>query len=132
MFAFEVLQAQWRYRLTAQYSHATDIKPPVSVGNAYVQLGSDGILTIRPGYAWDGPSGPTLDTPDFMRASLVHDALYQLMQSDKIPTSHRKQADQIFHAILVGDKMPHFRAWYAYAAVRLFGGIVLWFWRLAR
>ena len=28
------------------------------------------------GYAWDGPSGPTIDTPDAMPASLVHDGLY--------------------------------------------------------
>ncbi|HUS89668.1 MAG TPA: hypothetical protein VMW91_10000, partial [Desulfosporosinus sp.] len=37
-------------------------------------------IVIHKGYAWDGPSGPTFDTPNFMLGSLVHDVFYQAMR----------------------------------------------------
>jgi len=123
-FAFEVLKAQWRYRLTLQYAIETGISSRGG-GNRYVHLSPDGLLVLSDGYAWDGPSGPTLDTPDFMRASAVHDALYQLMGSGKLPIECREKVDQLFHEILIEDKMPRFRAWYVHWAVKLFGSIVL-------
>ncbi len=41
----------------------------------------DGVLTIRSGYAWDGPGGPAMDTPAAMYGSLSHDALYHHSRS---------------------------------------------------
>jgi hypothetical protein len=81
----------------------------------------NGILKIKQGYAWDGPSGPSLDTKTFMRGSLVHDALYQLMSEKIIPLSYRKKADQEMRRINLFDGMNDFRAWYTYIAVRIFG-----------
>lgn len=79
-------------------------------------------LLIKAGYAWDGPSGPTLDTPSFMRGSLVHDVLYQLMRERQIPRSFRRDADQILVDICKQDGMSWIRRRWVYAAVRLFGG----------
>ena len=52
-------------------------------------------LRILEGYAWDGPSGPTWDTTNWMRASLIHDALYQLMRMGllRFDGANRYQAD---------------------------------------
>jgi len=46
----------------------------------YLSLSPKGLLRIRTGYSWDGPSGLTIDTKNFMRGSLAHDAMYQLMR----------------------------------------------------
>ena len=88
--------------------------------NRYVSI-IDGYLFMEVGYAWDGPSGPTIDTPSFMRGSLVHDALYQLMREGCIDRKHRKYADELLRKICLEDGMNKFRAWYVYRAVRIFG-----------
>jgi hypothetical protein len=88
----------------------------------YLSLGNDGILIIKKGYAWDGPSGPTIDTLSFMRGSLVHDALYQLMRMGKILYSHKDHADRLLQKICIDDGMSKVRAWGVYQAVKLFGG----------
>ena len=81
-----------------------------------------GVLSISPGYAWDGPSGPTVDTKTFMRGSLVHDALYQLMREKVLPQQYRKLADKILYKMCREDKMMWVRAVWVYVAVRLFAG----------
>lgn len=92
------------------------------VVNTYlISLDPGGKLTIRRGYAWDGPSGPTIDTPSFMRASLVHDALYQLMRHGHLPRSCRKGADKFLRFMAVEDGMWHWRANCVYNALRWAG-----------
>ena len=93
----------------------------VPVETDWIQIGVSGELWIKKGYAWNGPSGPTFDTPDFMRGSLVHDALYQLMRLALLDaTIYREPADQVLLAICLQDGMPAFRANYVYQGVRLF------------
>jgi hypothetical protein len=75
-------------------------------------------LYVLGGYAWDGPSGPTIDTANAMRGSLVHDALYQLMRYGALPQSTRKAADDEFRRILRADGMSAARAWLWYHTVR--------------
>lgn len=117
-----------RYRLLGNYKYQnidpvkvqTEIKGFVS-GNNYVHLSISGILTIEKGYAWDGPSGPTIDTKTFMRGSLVHDGLYQLMREGDIPKSYRDYADKLLRDICIEDGMNRFRAWYVYISLKYFG-----------
>ena len=79
-------------------------------------------LFIKKGYAWDGPSGPTFDTDTFMRGSLVHDALYNLLRTKDLRPQLRFQVDIVLRDICREDGMCRFRAWYVYKGVRLFGG----------
>ena len=81
----------------------------------------DGELRIFAGYVWDGPSGPTIDTPDFMRASLVHDALYQLIRLGFVDDDQRICADKLMRKQCLKDGMSRIRAWWVYWAVRRFG-----------
>ena len=81
---------------------------------------ADGHLTIFAGYAWDGASGPTYDSKSSMRASLVHDAGYQLIRLGMLPHDTRKQWDELFHRICVEDGMWKPRAWLWFNAVRGF------------
>jgi hypothetical protein len=98
-----------KYQLRQDYTVQTGIRGCPAV-TYWLQLSRDGSLTIRKGYAWDGPSGPTIDTPDSMRGSLVHDALYQLMRLGLLSEDYREKADNLLQDICEEDGMPHLRA----------------------
>jgi hypothetical protein len=86
-----------------------------------IHINCTSLLTIKKGYMWDGPSGPTVDTKSFMRGSLVHDALYQLMREKKISLDFKDKADRILQQYCKEDGMNSLRAWYVYRAVKKFG-----------
>ena len=86
----------------------------------FIELYTGGLLIIKAGYSWDGPSGPTIDTKNFMRGSLVHDALYQLMRAGLLDMKWREQADKELKRICLEDGMCKLRAWWVYKAVRRF------------
>ena len=112
----------YKYQVMQEYKVKIDIKPDKYLKYRFMSLSKGGTLTIREGYAWDGPSGPTIDTPNFMRGSLVHDVLYQIMRLGGLDhEKYRKRADEILREICVEDGMSAFRAWYVYWAVWLFG-----------
>ena len=111
----------YKYQLCAAFVIGVAIRPPVAVRNQFIELTPDGTLTILSGYAWDGPSGPTFDTRNFMRGSLVHDALYQLIGDGLLPLSDRAAADLELRRICLEDGMSAIRAWWVYRAVRIFG-----------
>jgi hypothetical protein len=110
----------YKYQLLENYSVKIEINKEVS--NNFIKLSLDGVLFIKQYYAWDGPSGPTIDTKSFMRASLVHDALYQLMREGKLDRKiDRETADKVLKRICLEDGMNIIRATYSYYAVRWFG-----------
>ena len=112
---------KYKYGLEKDYIIMIDIKPERAVGNEYVILETSGKLTMKKGYQWDGPSGPTIDTKNFMEGSLVHDALYQLMRLGEISRSWQDYADNLLVEICRSKGMSRFRAWYVYNALRLAG-----------
>ena len=98
------------------------IFPPRTIRTPYIGLDTTGLLRIAQRYAWDGPSGPVVHTRTFLRASLVHDALYQLMRASLLDaTGYRKPADRLLRQMCRADGMSWLRAGYVYLAVRLFG-----------
>ena len=113
----------YKYQLSHDYETDISVKPSESIDTDYIVLTAQGKLTIKQGYAWDGPSGPTIDTLDFMRGSLVHDALYQLMREKHLDNNaHREPADRLLQEMCKEDGMPSIRAWWVYQAVHLGGG----------
>lgn len=110
------------YVLVGDYSVALPFAPAAFIYTDFIRFDTDGVLYIRNGYAWDGPSGPTIDTPDFMRGSLVHDALYQLLREDHLPREFRDQADDVLVQICEEDGMPGFRRAYVRMGVKIGGG----------
>ncbi len=118
---------RYKYQILDDYAidiaifPAGDILEPAPPRESYIRLDRRGRLVISKFYAWDGPSGPTCDTPDFMRGSLVHDALYQLIRAGRIPESSRAHADDLLRDICIADGMSRFRAWYVHKGVRCFG-----------
>jgi len=115
-------QDGYKYQLQRDYCIATPIKPAKPIMLEFIELYTDGALLIRDGYAWDGPSGPTIDTLTFMRGSLVHDALYQIMREGLLDHDYyRPMADQLLHDICVEDGMWSLRAWVVLKGVSWFG-----------
>lgn len=111
----------YKYKTVKQYNVKTNIRPLNNIEHSFIKLTTDGCLTIENAYAFDGPSGPSIDTKTFMRASLVHDALYQLIRDGMLSKSYRKACDKELRTICKQDGMCSFRAWYVYHAVRIFG-----------
>ena len=111
----------YKYHLAEEYADKIGIFPDADIRHEYITLTARGEIVIRKGYAWDGPSGPTFDTKNFMRGSLVHDALYQLIGDRLLPLSDRSQADAELRRICLEDGMSSARAWWVYQAVRMFG-----------
>lgn len=115
----------YKYQLKQDYSLQIPIKPgkDIAPAHGFITLSADGLLFIKNAYAWDGPSGPTLDTRNFMRGSLVHDALYQLMRENHLKAGEfRDDADRLLREHCKEDGMSSIRAWWVYHAVRHGGG----------
>lgn len=100
-------KAGYKYQLVADYTINTKIKPANDVVTDYILLDSKGVLTVKKGYAWDGTSGPVIDTDENLRASMVHDAFYQLMRMRKLKsTEHKEASDKLFRNMCKIDGVP--------------------------
>lgn len=104
----------YKYQLAETIIFKTKVHPAHDIVSEFIHLYIDGTLIVFSGYAWDGPSGPTIDTKSSMRASLLHDALYQLIRQGALSAHARPMADLEFHRYLLKDNMWKWRAaiWY--------------------
>lgn len=120
----------YKYQTLLSQQVETGIKPKSSlVGeHGWVVLDQNGSLVVRAAYCWDGPSGPTFDTATTLRASLFHDALYQLIREEKLNIDlHRKTADRLLRCVMIEDGAWRWRArlwlwavrWFAKGAARV-------------
>jgi len=115
-------KSDYKYQLADSYEITTSITPKTNIKTDYIELDIDGILLVKQGYAWDGPSGPVKDTEENMHGSLVHDALYQLMRNNELSSrTHRKAADQLFKDLCKTDGVSNFLASIYYKALRKMG-----------
>jgi len=89
--------------------------------NAVICIEYHGVLTLSPGFRWDGRSGPAIDTPNTLRSSAIHDALYELIVIEALPKSARRLADVLMRRIDKEDGVGAFRRWYSHIGLRLFG-----------
>ena len=104
----------YKYQLDETYKEQISLRPEKAIETRYISLSLNGDLEILLGYAWDGPSGPTIDTLDSMRGSLIHDALYQLMRMGLLDPKWKSRVDLMFEENLLEDDMWWWRArlWY--------------------
>ena len=89
--------------ITKDYLHQSGLFIVTSIG-----------VGVSPGYHWDGPSGPTIDTADSMLGSLIHDVLYQTLREAGDIGLKRKVADKLFLTLLKREGMWWLKrnAWY--------------------
>lgn len=112
----------YKYVLRHKIEFCTGFLIGKRIETQFITLDSNGLVVVRPGYAWDGPSGPAIDTPSFMFGSLIHDALYQLMREGYLdPQIWKDPADVLLRLICIKCGMLRLRAWWVYHSVRVFG-----------
>lgn len=108
----------YKYQLTNDYrTQLALVRTESDITTEFIELTRDGLLWIKHGYAWDGPSGPTVDTPNFMRGSLVHDALAQLMRDGYIGTDQFTNVNRELQRICIEDGMSRIRAAWVFMGV---------------
>ncbi len=116
---------RYKYELIRPQEIRTGITVPkrIAGANTYLDLDIDGVLLVRFGYRWDGASG-AIDSESTMRASLFHDALYQLMREGKLNRGeHRQKADMLLMRVMTDDGASLFRATLWLWGVHLFAGL---------
>lgn len=92
------------------------------VSHKFFELYEDGMLLVRAGYAWDGASGPTIDTKSSMRSSLGHDVFYQMLREGLLPHDPCFHlANEFLRDQSIEDGMWHWRADMWFDAVEDFG-----------
>lgn len=113
----------YKYQLASDYSIKTKVKPKKEINTPFIQLNTKGFLIIKEGYAWDGTSGPVLDTDHNIRASLVHDAFYQLMRKRELTPrkAYKDKADKLFREMCKEDGVLSPIAQLYYEALKRFG-----------
>ena len=109
----------YKYRLEKLYENDTAVVG-YDIDTPWIKLTLLGRLTLLPGFAWDGPSGPTKDDDTNMRGSAEHDAFYKLMRMGLIPLSERDVIDHWLRHILTEDGTSELRADYWYSGVHNF------------
>jgi hypothetical protein len=94
----------------------------------------DGLLWVDAETEWNFGSGPAVNTPEMVRASLPHDLFCIMTDRGLLPWSVRAQADKLFrtHVKELSPKRPWynpFRYWYniRYAGVWVYSnGVARW------
>lgn len=99
------------YRHKLGFDLGSDVDCGKSLNFLYLRVEESGsYLYIRNFYAWDGASGPTIDTKNSQRGSLVHDSLWQMVNEGSLPEKYRLNSDEELHRLLVEDGMSRLRA----------------------
>lgn len=114
---------RYKYILREDLSIQLNFHPDKDIITGKVCFYRNGLLLIKAGFMWDGPSGPTIDRACNMRAALVHDALYYLHRKGLLPRKqYRDDADMILREICEFDGMSEEEAGFWFRGVRWFAG----------
>lgn len=88
------------------------------IRDEFFWLAPSGRLYLYPGLAWNGASGPTLDTDDCILASAVHDVFCWLMRDGRISYAlWQDTVNELFRQMCLDGGMWKFRAGYWHWAV---------------
>lgn len=91
----------YNYALESDYIRYTNIRPTGTIFiPGFVYLYKDGRLVLKAGYAWNGATLAP-DNKYTLEASLVHDALYQLMGEGILALSWKDAADTELKNIII-------------------------------
>ena len=113
-------KVNYKFVLEDNIMTTTDMLVTRDVRVPYISLYTDGTLFVDQGYAWDGASKPAINTKSFIRGSLFHDTLYQLMRMERLDIKFRKASDALLRKICLEDGMFKTRANLDYWGVRMF------------
>ncbi len=113
------VRRKYKYTTYSDLSYDTGIKLDNDHKSEFIDLDRSGKLLIKTGYSWDGATWFP-DTKQIMLASLVHDALYQLMREGVLKSINRDAADIILRDICRDSGMSRWLSNRVYGAVKMF------------
>lgn len=114
-------KVKYKYQLLESFTKKLNYSFP-DVESDFFTIKND-TIHIKKFYSWDGASGPTIDSKTSMIAGLIHDCLYQAINTNLIDASYRHIADREFLSILLENHMAKIRAYSWYFFLGLFGKI---------
>jgi hypothetical protein len=91
----EIDHPEYKYEMTLNRVIWTNVKG-YRIYSPFFSLAKDGRMTMFIKYRWDGPSGPTVDTPSFMRSSGVHDVFFQCFREGLFGSLTEKEFQALF------------------------------------
>lgn len=124
-----------KYRETKGYKYLLEedehieVLIPGIIDHKYIKL-DEGELIVKKGYAWDGSSIPLKkilkligwDADKYCKtASLIHDALCQLMREALLSKKHKEYIDALYRKMCIAGGMGKRQANLRYKALRKAG-----------
>lgn len=88
------------YRLSTAQHIQTPHRPPMDVVWEGCRLRTDGMLTARRGFSWDGRSG-IWRRDKTKTASLYHDIAYMMLRNGLLPPEEKPVADRHYKNMLI-------------------------------
>jgi hypothetical protein len=118
----------YEFELLTEETFHTDVRG-YGTTTEFIHLSDEGLLTISKHYSWDGSSvplkrmiKPVWNSDKYCGiASLIHDALYQLIRDGNIPKSCKTIADLTYRNMCILGGMGKLQAAWRYKALRWFG-----------
>lgn len=110
----------YKYQLSEDAKTDTPLRPDSIITSPYIILAPDGELLCYAGYAWDGATCCP-DVNSIIRASLFHDALYQLIRIGRISPAEKAVADKLMMRHCIEDGMPRLMAKAVHLALKRYG-----------
>jgi hypothetical protein len=93
----------YKYQSRCPMVYFSGILPEKDIFTDLIVLRRDGWMWVAPYFAWDGASGPAIDTASVMRASHFHDGAAALMRMGKLPMDCRFQANETYRRLMITD-----------------------------
>ena len=101
------MPAGYRWATDDLREYAINDFPAVAVaytGWDYIAFEPGGTLVMKKGYRWDGPTtSPLPYSSKIIHASMVHDAIYDLMRRGDIPRDYKPYTDEGYMHRLIAD-----------------------------
>jgi len=125
-------KGKYKYITDEDEIYETGIKIAEPIDHELFNMSTEGRLIVFTKYAYDGPSGPTIDTKLFIWISLPHDVGYQMIRMGLLNEDYRKIWDEYLYVLALQGKpatdttkrlkpMWKLRAKWVYRGVRLGG-----------
>jgi hypothetical protein len=115
-------KAGYKYQLVEDITFPTQFRPCADIVTEFIILTTLGELTLKAGFCSDGPSGPTIDTPNFIQGSFLHDGLYQLCRWEMLSWKDWRKCDHELARQCALDGMWKIRIQWIMVGLKIAGG----------
>lgn len=95
----------WKYQLAREVQWQSSIKPDKDIIQPFYSILTTGLIIGKPGYAWDGASGPCPDIDSVMPGSLFHDIVCQALRREELEPKWFDQGNVELKLICLEDGM---------------------------